>query len=189
LTADFLLGSQPHSTLNRFSKEDDPKSNLILTTLGYINYLEPKHVVIENVAGFLSYNVGAISERVKQPKAVRATGFRFLVSALTALGYQVRAAMLNATNFGAPQERKRFFLFAAKAGEPLPLEPYPTHTPAGTRKIALGIRTSEEVAAVEPVHPAPKTYLFKHTTIWDAIGDLWLFDAYASLFPAVVRKG
>lgn len=42
-------------------------------------------------------------------------------------GYKVRCCILNASDYGDPQNRRRLFLFAASAGIPLPRVPRATH--------------------------------------------------------------
>lgn len=45
-----------------FRNANDPKSNLILTTLSWIDYLRPDFCYFENVRGFLSYRLGAVQK-------------------------------------------------------------------------------------------------------------------------------
>ena len=54
-----FVRSQPHSDLNMFKRADDRKTNLILTMLSYVDFYQPSYVFIENVPGFLRYNMGA----------------------------------------------------------------------------------------------------------------------------------
>lgn len=54
----FLI-SQSHSSLNMFKQADDIKSNLILTTLSYMDYFSPAFGYFENVPGFLKFSLNA----------------------------------------------------------------------------------------------------------------------------------
>ncbi|KAI0029450.1 S-adenosyl-L-methionine-dependent methyltransferase [Vararia minispora EC-137] len=164
---------QPHSRLNRFPQPNDAKSNLILTLLGFLDLLRPKYIFFENVQGFLSYEVSPAV--YPPPPGDHSTGLRLLMNMLLKLGYQVRPILLNAAHFGAPQMRTRFFFIAARAGEPMPLAPYPTHAFDSGR---LEIRTSKKGDGAGPIHPVPGTFMFKHWTVEEAIGDLWAFDSH-----------
>jgi DNA (cytosine-5)-methyltransferase 1 len=163
--------SQPHSKLNRFQIDDDAKSSLVLTMLSYIDELRPAHVLLENVPGFLSYELPAAPPLAR---GAHGSGLRLFAAAMTRMGYQLRCVQLSAAHFGAPQTRTRFFLLAARAGAPLPLDPAPTHAfNAG----ALALRLEPRARAPAPVLPPRGAFLFAHTTVEDAIGDLWAFDA------------
>jgi DNA (cytosine-5)-methyltransferase 1 len=41
-----------------WKRADDPKSNAILNSLAYIDFIRPKWVIFENVRGFLQFNLG-----------------------------------------------------------------------------------------------------------------------------------
>jgi DNA (cytosine-5)-methyltransferase 1 len=92
---------QSFSTLGK-RKQDDPRNYLSLDVLRWAKVLRPKIVVIENVAAFL-----------------KAPVWKLLASGLNDLGYEVSASVLNAFDFGAPQNRLRSFTFASRVGIPV----------------------------------------------------------------------
>jgi DNA (cytosine-5)-methyltransferase 1 len=80
--------SQPHSQLNMFQKANDVKSNLILNLLSWVDFLQPKYCVFENVRGFLSYNLNAIQvDEHRTTGGISMGGLKFLVHAMLAMKY------------------------------------------------------------------------------------------------------
>lgn len=88
---------------------------------------------------------------------------KFILRALTSLGYSAQFQMLQAAEHGAPQSRRRVFFWGALLGLRLPLYPQPTHVCKGlsapTNTFTMG-RTA-------PHNPV---------TVGDAISDLPAFD-------------
>ncbi|KAL0068402.1 hypothetical protein AAF712_004480 [Marasmius tenuissimus] len=152
---------QTFSHLNRFKQEGSVKSNLILNALSWVDFLKPKYCLFENVPAFKD-------EKLSIPHTQRTDGirdavqsgyFKLLLRALLEMGYQVRHRVLQAGEYGTPQNRERFFLIAAKGGLQLPQLPEPTHF-FPTYK-----------------NPSPKYNVPHHiVTINDAISDLQPFD-------------
>ena len=82
--------SQPHSQLNMFQKANDIKSNLILNLLSWVDFLEPKYCIMENVRGFLSYNLNAIQvDEHRTAGGISMGGLKFLVHAMLAMKYVI----------------------------------------------------------------------------------------------------
>jgi DNA (cytosine-5)-methyltransferase 1 len=101
---DLVLAGPPcqgHSDLNNHSRRDDPKNQLYFRCARVAEVLNPKVVLIENVPGSRHDKSGVV-DRTR--------------SALESLGYNVSSALLDATHFGIPQARKRFFLVARRQG-------------------------------------------------------------------------
>lgn len=80
--------SQSHSTLNMYKVADDIKSNLILTTLAYIDFLRPPLVYVENVPGFLKFNLNAVqASQYRVEGGIEMGGLKLLVRALVDMKY------------------------------------------------------------------------------------------------------
>lgn len=94
---DIIVGGPPcqgFSTANRHQKEiDDPRNKLFFEYLRFVKLLKPKIVVIENVRGILTRDNGYAKDRITE--------------LLTELGYSVNMQVLDASNYGVPQNRKR----------------------------------------------------------------------------------
>jgi DNA (cytosine-5)-methyltransferase 1 len=92
----------------------DPRGNLYLRYLHYVEALKPLVIVMENVPDVLNYGGHNIAEETAE--------------ALEDLGYECSYTLMNAVFYGVPQMRERMFLIAchhslAKA----PSFPAPTH--------------------------------------------------------------
>lgn len=97
---------------------DDPRNALVREFLRIVVELDAPYFVFENVRGItLGEHRRVLDE---------------LVEAFEAAGYDVRSPwrVLNASEYGVPQDRERLFLLGAKRGNALPKYPDPTTTPA-----------------------------------------------------------
>ena len=80
--------SQSHSTLNMFRNAQDAKSNLILTTLSYMDYYAPRFGYFENVPGFLRYALNADQVDVHTTRGgVQSGGLKLFVRSLLDMQY------------------------------------------------------------------------------------------------------
>jgi DNA (cytosine-5)-methyltransferase 1 len=95
---------------NRFL--DLPNNLLVLTFIKYVEALQPKLVLMENVA--------------EMKNGFGQTYTQEIVSRLEGDGYRVSYEVLNAADYGVPQRRRRAFFIARKARSPLDF-PTPTH--------------------------------------------------------------
>ena len=80
----------------------DPRGNLTLEYLAFIERASPRWVLLENVPGILSSNGGR--------------DFGAILGALAELGYGFAYATLDAQNFGVPQRRRRVFIVGHSGG-------------------------------------------------------------------------
>jgi len=98
--ADLLVGGPPcqgHSDLNNRTRRLDPKNELYLLMAHATEHVRPRMVVIENVPTV---------ERDRSQVVFRTE------RALTAQGYRVAKAVVDASKLGVPQTRKRHLLLA-----------------------------------------------------------------------------
>lgn len=142
---------------------DDPRNHLYWHFFDFIDYLQPKFVLMENVPEIL----------------IKANGyFRDAVFArFRRSGYDVQAQVLNAAEYGVPQWRRRAIFLAGRDGV-RPTFPPPTTRP-GRRP---GRRTPTSPEFVEPRdargRAKPQAVAAPTSpTVWDAISDL--YDSYA----------
>lgn len=97
---DVLAGGPPcqgHSDLNNHTRRDDPKNALFGTMIRFAQVLRPEHIVIENVPGVRN-------DRRKVTDLGRQT--------LERMGYKVFEGVVLASDVGAAQRRRRYFMVA-----------------------------------------------------------------------------
>ena len=90
-SVDIVVGGPPcqgFSMANRQRLIDDPRNHLYKSYVEVVKKVHPKFFVMENVKGMLS-----VAEQVKED--------------FCAIGYSVECHILNAKNFGVPQNRER----------------------------------------------------------------------------------
>ena len=100
---DFMLGGPPcqgHSNLNNHSRRDDPRNGLYLRMARAAEVLSPSAIIIENVPT-VTYDV---------QKAVQRT-IKYLEESLE---YTVGAGVVDLSNVGVPQRRRRHIILALK---------------------------------------------------------------------------
>lgn len=144
----------------------DPRANLYLRYLAYVQELKPVAILMENVPDVLNYGGHNIPEEICE--------------VLEQLGYVCGYTLLNAAYYGVPQMRERMFLIAyARESEAEISFPNPTHwidLPRGyegSRRVALRtiLRLFQETShCVPPPEPSPD--LPPAITAQEAIGDL-----------------
>jgi DNA (cytosine-5)-methyltransferase 1 len=108
----------------------DPRGNLYLRYLHYVEKLKPVAIMMENVPDVLNYGGHNIAEE--------------MCDALSAMGYECGYTLLNSVYYGVPQMRERMFLMgiAKEVGAAVSF-PQPTHwieLPRGyhgSRQVAL----------------------------------------------------
>ena len=100
---DVLIAGPPCQGFSTLGKRDhdDPRNLLSVYVAKWASVLQPRVVVIENVAAFL--------------KAQISTDLR---GRFEKLGYSVTTQVINAVDFGSPQRRLRSFTIASRLGDP-----------------------------------------------------------------------
>lgn len=122
---------QGFSTSNQRTRgEANDKNWLYRAFISFIRNVRPAWVVFENVRGILETEGGVFAEKVEED--------------LQSLGYNTQAGLLNAAEFGVPQNRHRFFIIARLRRLP-PSLPGP---PAGLAKVSVG-EAIEDLPALE----------------------------------------
>lgn len=110
---DCVFGGAPCQGFSMIGKRvlDDPRNQLVFHYVRLVRELRPKYCVFENVKGL---TVGKHKQFLAELiEALEQAGYDML------LPYQV----LNAAEFGVPQDRRRLFLIGSRKGEQMPNYP------------------------------------------------------------------
>ena len=130
---------QGFSTVNGKSRFlENPKNKLFVQFVRMIDELSPTWFIMENVTGLLSMDSGKVKEAI--------------FKAFKDIGYSVDAKVLNAVNYGVPQNRKRAIFIGNRAGYKNEF-PEPSH---GSSTTQLGFFENEMLKPVITVGEALK---------------------------------
>lgn len=111
---------QGFSTSNQRTRSaSNPINWLFREYIRFVKAIYPDWIVFENVRGILEADHGALLDRI--------TG------ELKKLGYTLSAGILNAKNFGVPQNRSRFFIIGSLHGVSVPLPQGKSHSQISVR--------------------------------------------------------
>jgi DNA (cytosine-5)-methyltransferase 1 len=150
---DVVFGGPPCQGFSLMGKRsfDDPRNSLVFHFIRLVVELQPKFFVLENVKGM---TVGKHKEFIAE-----------IISQFSESGYQVNAnyQVLNAANYGVPQNRERLFLLGAR--EDLELPKYP-------EKITFPAKSNQP----------SETKLVITPTVWEALQDLPVIENYPELY-------
>lgn len=83
----------------------DPRNQLYKSYLRFVREINPKIVIIENVAELYNAFGGVVRKEI--------------IDALREFGYRVSVKIVNMSKYGIPQKRRRCFFFASKVGTPV----------------------------------------------------------------------
>lgn len=151
----------------------DGRANLYTYFLEYVEFFRPLAVLIENVPDIMNYGGKDVAYDI--------------ALTLQGMGYRCRYTILNASNYGVPQHRMRFFLMAILEDlNVLPVFPDPSHRadlPVGYKNQAMGMRISKpaETQLFSPAEhiegffvpaPAPGSFAKQAVSAQDALEDL-----------------
>ena len=117
---DVIIGGPPcptfstigHAKINSIrnpkgkSVNDDPRNDLFLDFLNYVDYFQPKIFVMENVPQFLTKYKGGTFKRVQELMNQSFPDYE--------IHHDVK--VLNSVNYGVPQNRRRMIMVAYKKG-------------------------------------------------------------------------
>ena len=162
---DLLVGGPPcqsFSTTGRRRTVADPRGTLLWQFLRYVETIQPKFFLMENVRGLLSAALRhrPIAERPnkggppladdEQPGSVMRR-FASDVAAMSDTPYHMDCSEVNAVNYGLPQLRERAIFVGNRFGVTVDF-PDPTHGPPGGDKPAWGT-LRDAIGNLDERHP------------------------------------
>lgn len=99
---------QGFSTANTKTRNlNNPNNWMFKEYLRFIQDLEPEWFLFENVAGFKTFNKGGFAKEVEK-------SLQNPINNPSLLAYETSVAILDASDFGVPQKRLRFFIVGHK---------------------------------------------------------------------------
>lgn len=151
ISIDVVFGGPPCQGFSTIGKGqiDDVRNTLVFEFCRLVKELQPRYFVMENVPGLRGSKYSSILER--------------LLSEFQAAGYEVTEPIqvLDASNFGVPQQRRRLFILGTRVG--LKQLGYPEP------ELPQALATCKESSS-------------HYVTVEDAIADLPNLDDFAELY-------
>ncbi|MDK1399871.1 DNA cytosine methyltransferase [Pseudomonas protegens] len=145
---DVVFGGAPCQGFSMIGKRalDDSRNQLVFHYVRIVAELQPKYCVFENVKGL---TLGKHAEFLKE-----------LIAALGEAGYDVTLPykVLNAADYGVPQDRKRLFLLGTRRGLTAPIYPEPQ---------------VERVTVAEAIEDVPDANAFDELRDCDHVNARW----------------
>jgi DNA (cytosine-5)-methyltransferase 1 len=132
---DVIIGGPPCQGFSTLGKRfiDDPRNKLFKEYVRIVSEIKPKIFVMENVSGILSMEGGKVLENI--------------LKSFNDIGYNVEYKLLNAAEYGVPQNRER--------------------------TIFIGTRLDIKIKYPKKTHSISGEKGYKNAlTLWDAISDL-----------------
>lgn len=114
---DVIIGGPPCQGFSNAGKrkQEDKRNQLVKCYLKMLKLIKPSHFVMENVVGMDSFvfdefigisNIKYTNEKITD----------ILLNEFNKLGYEVNKVILDASDYGVPQRRKRIFFLGNKKG-------------------------------------------------------------------------
>ncbi|KDQ16327.1 hypothetical protein BOTBODRAFT_259970 [Botryobasidium botryosum FD-172 SS1] len=159
-----------------FKSADNPRKTLFANALAWVDHFRPRYFLAENVVGLLGEKLrGRHTGAEDGPKNFIKSGYhKFILRALTGMGYQVRWAVLHSGAYGIPQTRRRVMYWAAQQGVKIPQFPLPTHvipSPPHNPKLVMAV-SLPTYGKVEVIQRIGGCAALAPVTVRDAIDDL-----------------
>lgn len=126
---DAVFGGPPCQGFSMAGKRDknDPRNMLFKEYLRVVGEISPDYVIMENVVGFLSTKLeGYIGSDGETYNGEASLAPNILLKEFAKIGYKtLKPKVLDASDFGVPQFRKRIIFYAYKDGVRKPAYPKP----------------------------------------------------------------
>ncbi len=153
---DYLLAGFPCQAFSAAGKRlgfQDTRGTLFFDVARILNEKKPKGFILENVEGLVNHDKQKSSDKIGRT-------LQTILNTLNELGYSVAWKVLNAKNFGVPQDRKRIYIVGTRTETPN-LDGFEDKTAVLSDILEKGIETTDT--------PFVKT-LLKHYTIEELKG-------------------
>ena len=119
---------QAFSVIGRRRGLEDSRGQMVYEFIRIVDEVKPKAFVMENVRGMLSMPLRSPSDpEATEEESSHGSLLRDVIKRFEDIGYRVDCFVVNAVNYGAPQQRERVLLVGNRAGKVVDF-PAPTHS-------------------------------------------------------------
>lgn len=137
---DLVVGGppcQPFSTAGKRASVLDPRGSLFMEFVRVVRDIQPRFFLMENVKGLLSaairhrpLNQRGTDYPPLEPEEMRGAALKVVLAEMHDLGYHLVYNLLEAANYGVPQNRERVVFIGSRDGESVTF-PLATHGKGG----------------------------------------------------------
>jgi len=167
---DVVIGGPPCQTFsvagNRMGT-DEPKGKLVWEYFRVVREALPKFFVMENVVGMVSWMngkvIGEIKDHIEKPILLNGKEYK----------YKIDFKVLNAANFGVPQNRYRVFIIGNRMDMENPF-PKPTHsnaTPLFFDELSPYISVKDSIEHLSDVRTRDNPFELNGSTIYNHVAN------------------
>ncbi len=128
---------QPFSTVGKRGSVMDPRGSLFMDFIRIIAEVQPRFFVMENVRGLLSapirhrpHNQRGAGYPPLEIDEIRGSALQVVLTEMNNLGYRVVYKLLEAADYGVPQNRQRVIFIGSRERESITF-PLPSHSKDG----------------------------------------------------------
>ncbi|AFZ23987.1 DNA-methyltransferase Dcm [Cylindrospermum stagnale PCC 7417] len=156
---------QPFSTAGKRGSVMDPRGSLFMEFIRIIEGIQPRFFVMENVRGLLSapirhrpHDQRGFGFPTLEPEEMSGSALQVVLSEMKSLGYKVALPkLLEAADYGVPQNRKRVIFIASRESQSLTF-PLPTHSENGMNGLPKWLTIKDALENLEDPKPEYLSY-------------------------------
>ncbi len=156
---------QPFSTAGKRGSVIDPRGSLFMDFIRIIEGIQPRFFVMENVRGLLSapichrpHDKRGVGYSQLLPEEMSGSALQVVLSEMRNLGYKIAAPrLLEAADYGVPQNRERVIFIASRDSEPVTF-PLPTFSENGANGLPKWLTLRDALENLEDPDPEYFTY-------------------------------
>jgi DNA (cytosine-5)-methyltransferase 1 len=145
---DIIIGGPPCQGFSYAGLRDpkDPRNSLFNNFAQWVEVLQPKVFVMENVRGLLT------RKNEKEEKVID-----IIKATFQKIGYTIKIWELNSANYGVPQNRERIFIVGNKQGVEISEPPITHYLPSEKKKLNGKTKTLKQaVNVIKAIGDLPK---------------------------------
>ncbi len=151
---------QPFSTAGKRMSVGDPRGSLFKDFIRIIDAVQPRFFIMENVRGLLSAPIrhrphckrGSGYSQL-EPDELPGSALQVVLAEMEYLGYTVAPPrLLDAADYGVPQNRTRVIFIASRDSEPVTI-PFPSHSKNGVAGLPKWCTLSEALTGLADLQP------------------------------------
>jgi len=166
---DILLGGFPcqgFSVANTKRNMNDERNYLYKELMRLIRDKQPKFFVGENVKGLLSMQNGKVIEMI--------------VNDFRSLGYKVNYKLLNASNYGVPQNRERVIIIGNRLGleNPFPKKTHGIESDLFIHSTRPYVKVKDVIGYLADVRTRDKSFLLNNQMIYNHVARTNVADTF-----------